>query len=1329
MCKVIRKFLSLCLILSIVISIFPASQIFAAEQVQFEIALSDACYVRNRAQDRDNPLGGSTLVVDKTGRISFLKFDFADYKDYINDISEIKLCLNAMDASGENNFTVSIMPDSMESWSSSTLTWNIATEKGMCDAGELIYTSESIQKQVWVETVDIKEAVKQHFSDNPQNTIVTFKIHTSLNVPYQIFGINSVREPKLTVKQEVVPQTIVDKVYNELTFDKISEDDEDNVISHLNFITDGVYSTKITWTSSDEETVNPKTGIVRRPLWGCGNKNVTLTALIEYGVVSREKEFEITVPESSVYPDDMLDEYNVYSCDSTFIRGGSYADSMVNTGNLVVDSGKNGGQLRMGFVKFDFTGYEEYLENANAMELRLDTSYDADVANNNNFVVYVLPENLEDIDTGVFTYNMAKNSGQLEYTDNLVHIETSVGPSQNYRTIDILPKVLENIREGDDKVVWLKIASTEGKGYTINGSVAQEAIKPALIIRYPKPARYLDLFTIKFPEVIDSDIEIPSNGDFGSSMTWESSDQSIIAIDGKVNAGDADEDYTKEDAIVTLKATAVSDGESSEKEYTMRVRRNGVIDAKYDIIAKEDEINTDSENLTLGGTSGHIPIISFDVSCLSDGIKNSRKIVLKLYGSDEYEGKTVTAVPVNDAVLKSLDSDLISYSDAVDMVTNSDGYSASASFGNNSYVVLDVTEYMHSINDGIAMFALVTEGPRFSMVSVDGELNYEPKLIVSPLEYTDQYAADLVANSISFEDLSSESIDAVRKSLNLPLSGRFYSTINWSSNNEDIINPLTGAVSRQDDTTTVTLTATVVVGSATAKREFVVTVIKNQTDAEYAAYLVSTLAPDNDILTSSIALKGENLEEGTSVTWVSNEPYEARVNGFNLEIFRPTNADLPVNLTATLTYKGQTASKTFGVILVRSADKNILHNRKIISGDDDASKAIDENIDTVWNISDSSVTIDMGSARVVSGMTIVPEECGFSDLLISISDDMYKWEKVFSEGIFQVRTLNHISFERIAYGRYIKLDFPNSAKAISFMAAYSFINESADDVFTDVDLPGEAKSDFVLTESIYSGTVVWKSSSSVINIEGYIAKVNPASNGESVTLTAEVEIGEKKYTKSYVVYVPGTGTTSGGGGGKGSSGGSVFVASPVAPVPSEQKSFTDLYLASWATDYINYLADKGIVNGKSKTEFAPNDNLKREEMAKIISLAFDLHVENGATEFSDVKNSEWYAPYIAVLKNYNIASGVGDGTFGTGLDITRQDAFKMISSVLELDTSNTTATSFNDDAEISDYARGCINALVAIGIVGGDENGNVNPTARITRAEIAKVICLAISYK
>ena len=71
----------------------------------------------------------------------------------------------------------------------------------------------------------------------------------------------------------------------------------------------------------------------------------------------------------------------------------------------------------------------------------------------------------------------------------------------------------------------------------------------------------------------------------------------------------------------------------------------------------------------------------------------------------------------------------------------------------------------------------------------------------------------------------------------------------------------------------------------------------------------------------------------------------------------------------------------------------------------------------------------------------------------------------------------------------------------------------------------------------------------------------------------------------------------------------------------------------------------------------------------------------------------------------------------------------MIASVLGCDTSSSDKTSFNDDAAISEYARGSINALAALGIVGGDENENLNPTAKITRAEIAKVICLAISYK
>ena len=130
--------------------------------------------------------------------------------------------------------------------------------------------------------------------------------------------------------------------------------------------------------------------------------------------------------------------------------------------------------------------------------------------------------------------------------------------------------------------------------------------------------------------------------------------------------------------------------------------------------------------------------------------------------------------------------------------------------------------------------------------------------------------------------------------------------------------------------------------------------------------------------------------------------------------------------------------------------------------------------------------------------------------------------------------------------------------------------------------------------------------------------------------------------------------------------------------------------------------------------------------AKIIALAFELDESQNTSGFTDVDENVWYAPYVATLKECGITKGMGDGTFGVGFDITRQDAFTMIASVLGCDSSSLDKTSFNDDEEIAAYARGGINALVSLGIVCGDEYGNVNPTMKITRAEIAKVICLSM---
>ena len=212
----------------------------------------------------------------------------------------------------------------------------------------------------------------------------------------------------------------------------------------------------------------------------------------------------------------------------------------------------------------------------------------------------------------------------------------------------------------------------------------------------------------------------------------------------------------------------------------------------------------------------------------------------------------------------------------------------------------------------------------------------------------------------------------------------------------------------------------------------------------------------------------------------------------------------------------------------------------------------------------------------------------------------------------------------------------------------------------------------------------------------------------------------------------GGGSSSGSGGGGSSSGGS---SSGSISLPSGGASgkepgiifmpFEDLASVEWAHTAIATLADKGIVNGKSATGYYPNDYVTREEFVKLIVLASDTPLDANGGAFSDVPDGTWYAPYVNTGYRRGLCQGMGDGVFGTGLNITRQDAAVMIYRALSSKGSNfpkVQEITFGDEGSISGYAYDPIKTLSGAGIVNGDGNRNFNPQALMTRAEAAQLI-------
>lgn len=168
--------------------------------------------------------------------------------------------------------------------------------------------------------------------------------------------------------------------------------------------------------------------------------------------------------------------------------------------------------------------------------------------------------------------------------------------------------------------------------------------------------------------------------------------------------------------------------------------------------------------------------------------------------------------------------------------------------------------------------------------------------------------------------------------------------------------------------------------------------------------------------------------------------------------------------------------------------------------------------------------------------------------------------------------------------------------------------------------------------------------------------------------------------------------------------------------------FTDAN--GWGRDFIAALNARGIINGKSETEFMPDSPITREEFIKLVVELFGLLDQSAVCKFTDVPQGAWYEKYVASAHAAGITDGIGGGTFGTGAYISRQDMAKIINTILiskgiELPTGS--VAGFKDDARIADYAKIHVYAISGH-IISGDDLGKFNPNKNATRQEAAKMV-------
>lgn len=184
------------------------------------------------------------------------------------------------------------------------------------------------------------------------------------------------------------------------------------------------------------------------------------------------------------------------------------------------------------------------------------------------------------------------------------------------------------------------------------------------------------------------------------------------------------------------------------------------------------------------------------------------------------------------------------------------------------------------------------------------------------------------------------------------------------------------------------------------------------------------------------------------------------------------------------------------------------------------------------------------------------------------------------------------------------------------------------------------------------------------------------------------------------------------------------VETPVVEVPV---TFTDIN-KTWAKPYIESLASKQIIKGKTPTTFAPNDQITRGQFAILLSRSLELPKQDFQGTFSDVtKKMDWISFEAASRAGIIVVS---DGKFRPNQPITRQQMATMIIRAIEYKDASVLEgvkndVSFADAKDITAYAKTSVDLAAGLGIVNGKEvkgKDVFEPKANATRAHASKMV-------
>ncbi len=198
----------------------------------------------------------------------------------------------------------------------------------------------------------------------------------------------------------------------------------------------------------------------------------------------------------------------------------------------------------------------------------------------------------------------------------------------------------------------------------------------------------------------------------------------------------------------------------------------------------------------------------------------------------------------------------------------------------------------------------------------------------------------------------------------------------------------------------------------------------------------------------------------------------------------------------------------------------------------------------------------------------------------------------------------------------------------------------------------------------------------------------------------------------------------------------VFIVTILLTVTSfsfAKASFSDVASDHWGTDYIDFAADKGIINGFPEGTFLPENPVTKEQALAMLYRSMKAtnilkSTEDFTWEYISVMDAygiaEWSRPYVSYALKYKMIEENDLLHFvegEIGLPASRQEVAVWAAKAVDKELSPLYFLEYKDIADIHPEELPYIDLMYRQGVMIGDDHNEFRPNSTITRVEFAAV--------